>query len=157
MMDSSELIDIIAIIVNVLLTIWIVTVIQDKLTNRRALKDYMIDEIKGFRSEYRLFFNNLFASKMNPQTVLAWFKLMNIKIEDFMEIAHKQYDIDKNLLKAFQNDLRELITENEDYIKCYNKDVVIFSPASQSAIIKFQQENFKRFNSVIVAINEATN
>lgn len=157
MMTCSNWIDIIAILVNIGLTIWIVVVIQNKLTNKRALKDYLIEELKGFRLEYRVFFNDLLSSKLKPQTMLAWFKLMNIKIDDFMEIANKQYKIDKNMLNAFQNDLRELITENKDYINCYNKKVVTLSSASQSAIIKFQQENFKKFNEIIIIINQAKN
>lgn len=154
-MGCSDWIAIAAIVVDIGLTIYIVSVIQSKLTNKRALKDYLIEELKGFRTEYRNLFNSLFASKMNAQNILAWFKLMNIKIEDFMEIVSKQYCIDKNMLNAFQNDLRELITENEDYIKCFGENIVKLSSTSQSEIIKFQQKNFNKFNEVIIAINEA--
>lgn len=154
-LSVSDGIQIVSIFVNVCLTIWIVIVLQNKLTNRRALKDYVIEEIKGFRQEYRTFFNNLCSNKIQAQTVLAWFKLMNIKITDLMDIIDKQYNIDKNTLGPFQNELRDLITENEDFIKCFQMRNIEFSATSQSSIIKFQQDNSHLFNKIIVLINEA--
>lgn len=155
LLSVSDWIQIITIIVNIGLTVWIVTIIQNKLTNRRSLKDYVIDEIKGFRQEYRIFFNNLCSNKVQPQTVLSWFKLMNIKINDLMEIIDKQYNVNKDTLAPFQNELRTLITENEDFISCFNRPRIEFSATSQSSIIKFQQENSHLFNEIIVLINEA--
>lgn len=154
-LSTSDWVQIASIVVNVGLTIWIVIILQNKLTNRRSLKDYVIEEIKGFRQEYRTFFNNLCSNKVQAQTVLAWFKLMNIKITDLMDIVDKQYNIDKNTLAPFQNELRDLITENEDFIRCFQSKSIEFSTTSQSSIIKFQQDNSHLFNKIIVLINEA--
>lgn len=153
-MSISDYIELLSVLFNILLTIWIVKVLQNKLTNKRSLKDYLIQEIKDLRQEYRKFFNNLCSNNINPQTALSWFKLMNIKIEDFMVIVSQEYHIDRKKLEPFQNDLRSLITENEDYIECFKKDKIKFSTNSIQSIIAFQQHNSKLFNEIIVEINK---
>lgn len=72
-----------------------------------------------------------------------------------MDIVDKQYNIDKNTLSPFQNELRDLITDNEDFVKCFQKKNIEFSSTSQSSIIKFQQDNSHLFNKIIVLINES--
>ena len=45
---------------------------------------------------------------------------MNIKVIDIMRTINEIYKIDENILNPYQNELRELITENEDFISSFN-------------------------------------
>lgn len=49
----------IGIVVGALVAVWVVKVIQNKLTDDRVLKDYFISEIKDIRDQYRSFVNDL--------------------------------------------------------------------------------------------------
>lgn len=154
-LNPADWIAIAGILVNSALTIWIVRTIQNRLTNKRVLKDHFIVEIKEIRSEYKCFLNKLYANKMTAQSIIPWFKLMNIKINDIIDLISEKYRIDKTILKPYQNDLRELITENEDFIKMFKSDKPIdFSDNSKNQFIKFQQENNHLFNKIIVKIND---
>ena len=149
----SDYIAILGILVNAFLALWIVRTIQNNLTNKRVLKDHFICEVKEIRVEYKTFMSNLYANKVIPSTIIPWFKLMNIKVSDLMKILNKTYNIKIDTLSPYQNDLRELITENKDFIKSFNSDKICFSDDSQRKIIQFQQKNNHLFNEVIISIN----
>ena len=151
----SDWISIIGIIINSSLSIWLVITIQNRLTNQRVLKDHFITEIKDIRSEYKIFLNNLYSNNTRVKSVIPWFKLMNIKVIDIMRTINEIYKIDENILNPYQNELRELITENEDFISSFNLEQnIIFSDNSKTKIIEFQQKNNSLFNRLIIEINK---
>lgn len=151
----SDWINIIGIIINSSLSIWLVITIQNRLTNKRVLKDHFITEIKDIRSEYKIFLNNLYSNNIRVKSVIPWFKLMNIKVIDIMRTINEIYKIDENILNPYQNDLRELVTENEDFINSfYLGENIIFSDSSKTKIIEFQQKNNNLFNRLIIEINK---
>jgi hypothetical protein len=152
--SNSDYIDVAGIIVNILLTIWIVTVIQNRSANKRVLKDHYINELKEIRNEFKTCLSNLYNDKVNPKNILPWFKLMNIKITDFIEEANSTYKIDKNILNPYQNELRELITENSDFISQFNlNQKLVLSVKSKNELMQFQQKHSKIFNQLIIKIN----
>lgn len=154
-LEANDWISIAGIVVNSVLAVWIVRTIQNKLTNKRVLKDHFIMEIKEIRIEYKCFLNNLYSSKTVAKSIIPWFKLMNIKVNDIMDLINEKYNIDKAILNPYQNDLRELITENKDFIMNFeSKDAIDFSEVSKTQFIKFQQDNNYLFNKIIVKIND---
>ncbi|MEO9021766.1 MAG: hypothetical protein ABI237_09880 [Ginsengibacter sp.] len=151
----ADWITLFGILVNAGLAYWIVRTIQNRLTNKRVLKDHFINEVKEIRNEYKTCLNNLYSNSTHPRRIIPWFKLMNIKIEDLMEIIHSKYCIDKNKLRPYQIEFQELITNNTDFITHYNNEKVIFTEVSRSQFIKFQQSHNHIFNDVIIKINDA--
>lgn len=155
-LQASDWIDLVGIIVNSILALWIVWTIQNKLTNRRVLKDHFINEIKEIRNDYKTCLNNLYTGQTVAKRVIPWFKLMYIKVDDLMNLINEKYKVDTKVLSPYQNELRELITENEDFIKYYNSDKpIVFSENSRSQFIKFQQSFNHLFNDIIIKINDS--
>lgn len=151
--QMSDIISIISMGVNILLTLWIVYVIQNKLNNKRVLKDHYITEIKSIREEFRTHLNSLYGCKLCPLNIIPWYKLMSIKLYDLAIDLNDIYCVRLDYLNEYQNTLRDLITESEDFNKQYNNPLLIVSPELKNEIIKFQQENSKTFNELIVHIN----
>lgn len=152
----SDWISIVSIIINSLLAVWIVTNIQKNQINKRVLKDFIIKEFIDIRSQYKDKIENLYNSKIHPKPLLPWFKLMNIKVINLMNIANTKYKIDKDLLHPFQIDLRDMITENESFIKAYSGNSEIkLTDSERSRIVQFLQDNSHVFNDLIVKINDA--
>ncbi len=149
----SDWINVGSIVINIILTCWIVITIQNKFTNKRVLKDHFICEVKEIRIEYKSFLSGLYANKTAPNTIIPWFKLMNIKVNDLMSLLNQTYQIEKDILLPYQNDLRELITENDDFIKYFKSDKMVFSEISRRKIIQFQQKHNHLFNEIIISIN----
>lgn len=153
--DTGNYIDIIAIIVNVILTIWIVIVLQNRSNNKRILKDHYINEIKELKNDYKSFLTNLYNCKVSPKNIIPWFKLMNIKVTDIMEEINWIYKIDKDKLNPYQNELRDLLTDNEDFNNQFNNEKLYLSTISKNSLIKFQQDRNKLFNQIILKINNS--
>jgi len=154
-LETADWIELGSVIINAILAYWIVRTIQNKLTNKRVLKDHFITEIKDIRSEYKNCLNNLYSNSTHPHRIIPWFKLMNIKVDDLMTLINTKYKIDKSKLKPYQIELRDLITNNHDFMAQYNSEKVIFSESSRSQLIKFQQSHNQLFNEIIIAINDA--
>ena len=157
MLTSTNWISIIGILINSGLAIWIVKTIQNKLKNKRTLKDHFINEIKEIRSEYKTCLNNLYSNQTKPRKVIPWFKLMNVKVDDLMSLISSKYKkVERNFLNPYQIELRELITENKDFISKFESDDTLnFSENAKSQIIIFQQKHNHLFNEAIILINDA--
>ena len=161
-MQASNWISLIGILINSILAYWIVKTIQNKLTNKRVLKDHFILEVKEIRAEYLICLTNLCNNNTHPENVIPWFKLMNTKVKDLMKHISKKYRVSETVLLPYQNELRELITNNDDFTNQFKdkKDKnlpVEFSDNSRHTFIKFQQEHNHIFNDIIVLINDCEN
>ena len=155
-LDHSDYVEILGVLINSILAYWIVRTIQTNLTNKRVLKDHFINEIKEIRNEYKTCLNNLYANKTHPKLVIPWFKLMNIRVNDTMNLINNKYKIEITKLNPYQITLQELVTNNEDFMNQFKNDKPVeFTEFSKVQLIKFQQENNQLFNEIIIAVNDS--
>jgi hypothetical protein len=154
-LSSGDIITIFGIVVNLFLARWLIKTLQNNLTNKRYLKDHLICEIKELRLEYRKFLNDLYYGKLKPKNITPWFKLMNIKTQDIMDILERKYEIDIGTLKTYQIELRNLVTEQKEFNENYreNKNIIL-EDLSLKELLVFQQKNNSKFNTLIIDINE---
>lgn len=61
--STSDIIAIVDIVINAILAIIIIVIIQKKMTTKRVLKDYFINEIKTIQEEYSFFIQDIIAGK----------------------------------------------------------------------------------------------
>lgn len=151
----SDYIEIASIVINVIFGVWVIITIQKNLNNRRILKDHFIAEIKDIRNEYRDFLVSLSSNRIKPKQVAPWFKLMNIKVTNLVGILNNKYNLDNKVLYPYQVELRETVTEFEEYINNFKTNTEIkLNDESMGKIINFQQTNNGIFNKIIIHIND---
>lgn len=154
-LSNGDIISIVSLVVNSCLAIWVVKNLQKNLANRRYLKNHIISEIKDLKSDYRNFLNELHLGKIKPKKIAPWLKLINIKVQDVMEIVSDKYKIDENTLRNYQVELRKVITEFDEFILNYKENKCFkLKDKSIQELIKFQQNNSSKFNSLIIKIND---
>lgn len=154
--DFSNFIDLLGIIVNSALAFWIVRTIQNKLTNKRVLKDHFISEIKEIRSEYNEYIKNIYNGSVVPQEALRWFKLQNIKKIHLMEDVTNIYKISSPQLTTFHTDLRELVTNSPEFSNNYRSNLpVSFSTATKRELDRIQLTYNGIFNKLIIKVNDS--
>ncbi len=152
-LEAGDWIDICSIVVNIILGLWIAISLQNNITNRRILKDHFINEVKQLRDEYKFFFANV--DTIDVSEFLPWFKLMSIKIDDLMFMINDKYGIEIDKLDPYKINLRDLITNNSDYIAQYRHGGrVVFSSSSKTSLLRFQQGHYSIFNIIIIYIND---
>lgn len=154
-LSNSDVINLIGLIVHSVLAVYIVIILQKNLANKRHLKDFLISEIKGLRLEYKKFLNELCSGNLRTRKIIPWLKLLNIKSYNTLKIINKKYKVKKNYLNSYQVELRDLVTELDEFNSSYNENKKLdLKEESFSKLIKFQQANSSKFISMIIAINE---
>jgi hypothetical protein len=153
---TSDWISIAGLVINGIIAVLVITTIQRRLNNKRILKDHIIKEVIDLRTEYRSFLNQLYKNKISPKQVTPWFKLMNIKAKDLIDIISYNQKIKMDYLSPYQVDLRQIVTELEEFQSNYKTDEKIeLGSISKSEVIRFQQENNHLFNKLILEISSA--
>lgn len=156
LLTTSDYINIAGIIINAVLAAWIIIKLQNKINNKRVLKDHLMSEMKSIRDEYLFFFNKLIQGEIEAKTVIPWFKLMSLKINSHLPILNKKYNIQTDCFIPFQLTLLDMVTNNRDFMIQFEKtEPVTFSAESKVIFMKFMQSNNHLFNDIIIKINDA--
>lgn len=155
-LDPENLIDMGAIVVQALLAWWIVRTTQNRVNNRRVLKDYFINEVKVLRDEYATFLNKIHDDSIVPSTVTPYFKMMNIKANSLTKMLHKKYKIEQAILLPYKMVLPDIFTNSPEFNQNFrlNKPI-LFSDKTKINVIKFQQDYSHLFTDLVMKINEA--
>lgn len=140
--DIGNFIDFASIIVNIFIAWYVTRILQRKLENSRAYKDYLINILSEHRTTYDQFFKDLFNDKLNNKEIIHWFKMMTINIETLKESDNKCI-YDTLLLEHIK--LRNIITNSNDFNNQFNE--IFFEPtiSLRNLIIPINKE-LKRIN-----------
>lgn len=152
-LSTADIINIISIIINIGLALLINYNIQKSLNNKRALKDLLIIEIKEIRTSYNDFYISLLKGNQNANDIKQWLKSMTIKINSIYPLL-KKYNIDNNCFAPYTEELRDIITESNDFEKGYKCKSITFSNAFKTSIFSFQKKNDHIFIDIIQKIND---
>ncbi len=152
--DMSNIIDVASIIVNILLTYYIVNTLQEKVGNKRIQKNYYLDETREIQKEYKTFIAKLTNDSIKASEVMEWFKSFTIKSNDLLEEIGDLYSIDKNSLHPILVNLRKLIDDMPDFQQNFNKKSYWKLAAhSRNQIIEFQKNKNTIFSNILMSIN----
>jgi hypothetical protein len=115
-----------------------------------------ISELLDIRITYKNKIEKIHASKTKPQELIPWFKLMNVKVINLMQLINNKYGIDERKLYPFQNQLRLIITEDKGFIEAYSANYYIeLTENTKNEIYRFLQDYSHLFNDLIVEVNDA--
>lgn len=153
---SQHILEIVGMLVNSALAIWIVRTLQKNLADKRVLKDHFIIEIKEIRKLYENIVFDLNRSASKPKDLIPLFKLYSVQTKSLMTLVYDAYEIDPYLLKPYQIELRELVTEMSEFIEGFQDNVVLnLGATSRNQLMVFHQKNQCLFNEIIILINRA--
>lgn len=151
----GEMIDIIAIIVNIIIGAIIVIIVQKRLSDDRGVKDYFIQEVGEIKTDYTKFINLIFKNKTQPKFVLEWFKIMSSRVfhlEQFLEHDLKIKNVD---LKVLNRSIQRLITNDSDFNNSFNKSSYNPNSLTKHQISELVKDLKYAFVHTIIRINKA--
>lgn len=140
--DIGNFIDFASIMVNIFIAWYVTRILQNKLNNSRANKDYLINIISEHRASYDQFFKDLFDEKLNSQKIIHWFKMMTINIESLKE-NDTENTFDTLLSEHIK--LRNIITNSIEFNDQFSEDYFEVSNRLRSLIFPVNKE-LKRIN-----------
>jgi hypothetical protein len=153
-LDISNWIDIIGIGINAVLGIVIVLIVSSRVSNKRALKDYFINEIKDVRDCYRKFLNELLGGRCDFNITNNWFQVMNMRLTDLERVLNESYSNLKLPTKELNQELRDLLTSSDDFNNSFNKPSISINQLLKQAIYKKHSEISTSLIKTVVKINK---
>ncbi|WP_163321754.1 hypothetical protein [Draconibacterium mangrovi] len=153
-LDAENWIDIVAIIVNVIIGTIVVVVLSKRISDKRALKDYLIGETDHIREDYRIFLNDLLSGKKNARNILSWFQVMNIRLGNFEQIYKSEISSKCYCTKDKHVEFREFLTDHDDFNNAFTKDSVEISPSLRKEILKLHGGISKSLMDSVISINK---
>lgn len=153
-LNTSDWIAVAGIVVNAILGLIIVVVVSNRLSNKRALKDYFINEIKDIRDGYRKFLNELFGSRYDFVKTNSWFQVMNMRLIDLEKVLAENYGGLNLPIKELNQQLRDIITGDEDFNNSFKKSSVTINQRLKLDIIRKHSEISTSLTKTIVKINK---
>lgn len=154
-LETSDWIEIISIAVNAILGILIVVVISNRISNKRALKDYFINEIKDIRDCYKKFLNELLSGKYDFNATNNWFQIINIRFINLENVLNENYKNFKLPSKELNQELRDLLTSSEDFNNSFKKPSIVISQLLKQQIFKKHSEISTSLIYTVIKINKA--
>lgn len=151
--DFSNIIDIVSLLVNTILAIYIVNNVQKNQNNERVIKDHFINEVKLVKDQYAVFYKDVIYGRLTAKQMLEWFKLMNIKILEISKMLNEQYKIADNIFNPYIIDLPQLITDDACYISQFRSNSFTIDVQLKRKIFDFHSRNLQIFNKCILLIN----
>ena len=115
---------------------------QYRLTKNRYLREYFISELNNIRDEYKLFFSDIYESRLNAKSIKDRLKVMNVRIDSFERSIHSIYKLDNFSIqiKKVHIEIQQYITGEDEFNQQYKNDAVSFSSAIKSDILRKQSE-----------------
>ncbi|EKJ84922.1 hypothetical protein CLV96_0307 [Leptospira meyeri] len=153
-LTTSDYIAVADIIFNLLLAIFVIFFLQKKIDDKKYLKEHFINEIIQIRENYRTFLINLETNCLKPKEILSLLKSMNITLNDLMIILNEVYNIEPTYLINYQTELRNIVTEFNEFSKNFSKNKkVVLKDESVLEIMNFHQRNNCKFNELIKIVS----
>lgn len=152
--STSDIISIADIVINAILAITIIVIIERKMTTKRVLKDYFINEIKNIQEEYSFFIQDIITGKQNAKSLLPWFKIMNMRISRLEETFQKELKI-KPSIYSLSTEIQISITETDEFNDSFKEDKLSPSENLKTLIYEMQKKIFEEFVNKVVEINKS--
>lgn len=154
---TSDIISICDIVITSILGIWIAIGVQRSLTKNRYLREYFISELNNIRDEYKQFFSDIYESRLNAKSIKDRLKVINVRIDSFERSIYSIYKLDDSSIqiKKVHIEIQQYITGEDEFNQQYKNDVVSFSSAIKSDILRKQSELVEAITHSVIAINSA--
>ena len=153
-LSSSDWIALVEIFVTLVFGIIIVTVVQNRFTNNRAVKDFFISECASIKTDYKVFFDQVYRNKHSAKYIQEWFKVMTLKIDSFEFTLKKEFEIYDNL-SSKHGKIKKFLTSRTELNEQYREKIVKLTQGSKSELLKEHKQLTTLIAQLIVSINKA--
>lgn len=121
----SDIIDVVSIFVNIGIAVFVAYFIQNKITNNRYVKEYIIGIINTTSSEYEIFLKEIRNGKLNKKEINQEFKYFSIKftsldttINNFLKGSNNNFQpLNRNIHRTITNSLEFNNTTTSSKVK----------------------------------------
>ncbi len=128
-------ISIAAILIDLIIVILIGLFYNKSFSDKREVKNFLVEELKSFHKNYKDFANGVYNDKLDANSILNWFKLSNMKLDNLNYFLSQNLNIKDKRIKDEIIKLRELITDSTSFNNSFSNLNVQLSHSVKSEII----------------------
>ena len=150
----SDRIALYGLIINAIIGIYLVTFIQNRVTNSRAAKDYFINKIEKIRQEYEIFLCDIKNNTLTSIKIKKEFKGFSEKFTS-LEKSLKEYHKLRGLeIQKRNREIHQEITESFNFNSIYQEDVFFVDDDLSDTIPKLHNNFNDYLTSIVIKIND---
>ena len=113
--NVSDIINTISIFVNIGIAVFVAYFIQNRITNNRYIKEYIIGMINASASEYESFLKDIRNGKLNKKEINQEFKYFSIKFTSLDKIINNFLVNNNSNLQPVNRNIHKTITNSYEF------------------------------------------
>lgn len=126
------------------------------LVKSRAQKDFLIEECRDLKDEYRDFVISMRRGELNAESIRDELKYFSLRIIGLQDLLKKEYANFPSDLVTAHSDFQWEITMLQSLENNYGAENTVFSNAEKTRIMDKHENVDKCFISTVVALNRAS-
>jgi len=153
-MSTSDWLTIADIIITASVGIWIATSIQSKFAKSRALRDYFINELNALQSDYRVFVNNIWDSKLSATSIKDTLKALSGRIESLDKFLHKKFKLENSIIKEAHVKFQQALTYEKELDEQYSENTVRLAHETKIRLMPLHENIVEAITERVITVNE---
>lgn len=155
-MRTADWINIIGVILNCCVGIYIAITIQNKFAKTRSLRDYFIKELTSLQTDYSNFVDKIWQGELDAKTIKENLKSFSCRIQIIERYACKKFDLKaKEQLKEKHVDFQQELTMMDNFNEHYKDNKLKLDNASISVLKPKLNVFISSITEMVIDVNEA--
>jgi hypothetical protein len=113
--ETSDIINVISIFVNIGIAVFVAYFIQNRITNNRYVKEYIIGLINSTSIEYELFLKNIRNGNLNRKEINQEFKYFSMKLTTLDTTINNFLNIKNSNFQSLNRNIHKTITDSSEF------------------------------------------
>lgn len=155
MMDFSDILAIIEILVTILFGYLITHWVSVRDSRTRSVKDIYLKQLDDIKGRVDEFFDKLLSDKLKGRSIADWYGHQQNSLTCFDDGLRLALPIRKEKLEDIVNNIHEVITGSEYYNEHFRNNRYVLTNDERVKMIDLKNSVDKAFNEYIVQINNS--
>jgi hypothetical protein len=113
--QASDIINVISIFVNIGIAVFVAYFIQNRITNNRYVKEYIMGLINTTSTEYELFLKNIRNGNLNRKEINQEFKYFSMKLTTLDTTINKFLNNKNSSFQSLNRTIHKTVTDSADF------------------------------------------
>lgn len=155
MMQFSDILAIIEIIVTILFGFYITHWVSVRDSRTRSVKDIYLSQLDKIKDRVDKFFDDLLSGKMKGRTIADWYGHQQSSLTCFDDGLRLALPIRKEKLEDVVNRIHEVITGSEYFNEHFRNSRYVLTNEERAKMISLKNSVDRSFNEYVVQINNS--
>jgi len=151
--ETSDIINIISIFVNIGIAVFVAYFIQNKITNNRYVKEYIISVINSTSIDYELLLKNIRNGNLNRKEINQEFKYFSMKFTSLDTTVNDFLKKNNNIFQPLNRNIHRSITNSVEFNNTVTNSKVKLRYTTLNQLNSLHKDWIESITSTILKVN----